>query len=403
MIVTLTNSERKRLCNILSTRFGIELKTVAQCQKLEIIYQKLNLSISGHTIARIIGILESRKTYLSTLDILVKGLGYFSYKEFSSQIAPTLNYYTTAKIEENSLNASTISSIELLMHTKKWDQLAAYCEHINLENPIGINEVMRFGNSFRTITNPLEIQKLIQIELTRNLLFHYFIDEDDPNGNYAKALEIFAKSEFSNPNDKLLCELYKQNQFLYQSKNTVEFPNIAFRENVHVHLLSRQLENYILKKPHLFKSKANSRHFFIQFEKHFYSLKLDCRSWLIARCLKAASQSGVLIRFLKSDLFNHLFTKQYAQIKGEIKSTAHLIIQFFSLCWSIYQKNKHLVKPEPIQYLHLNESKQRIAIESAQGFLYFQGSMKNQGDFLNDYSKIHQAWIHKAIVQLGLN
>ena len=143
-------------------------------------------------------------------------------------------------------------------------------------------------------------------------------------------------------------------------------------------------------------------HFVKELELIYYKLSVEGRSWLIARCLKASSISGCLMMMLKNELFSSMFLHQYINIKDQIRSTADLMLQFFYFANKRSNNDLSVGMIRPMSFIHLNESHQRIAVESLQYQLLFKGQVSISKKTISTFRQSHQLWAIKALEQLQL-
>jgi hypothetical protein len=362
----------------------------------------MGYSISGHSIARILKILPERKTYRSTLDSLLRGLGFISYYEFSESLKRKTKWENPSLIKENSLNSFPLAQIELYILGREWEALKEFCELIEIKEPPNILDVMRFGSLIRSVHDQESLFRIIEIELTRQLLFHYFVDEDDLNGMYTKALLRHEKNEHFTSEDQLFNTLYMQNQKIYRTGNFSALSSLKDPTTENEHLISRFYENKIMRSRDKLQSKRNMNHFVKELELIYYKLSVEGRSWLIARCLKASSISGCLMMMLKNELFSSMFLHQYINIKDQIRSTADLMLQFFYFANKRSNNDLSVGMIRPMSFIHLNESHQRIAVESLQYQLLFKGQVSISKKTISTFRQSHQLWAIKALEQLQL-
>ncbi|GEM_PF-1618853 len=398
-ISTIEITELRRL---IMSSFGILPKTVNDCHRISSLYSSMGYSISGHSIARILKILPERKTYRSTLDSLLRGLGFISYYEFSESLKRKTKWENPSLIKENSLNSFPLAQIELYILGREWEALKEFCELIEIKEPPNILDVMRFGSLIRSVHDQESLFRIIEIELTRQLLFHYFVDEDDLNGMYTKALLRHEKNEHFTSEDQLFNTLYMQNQKIYRTGNFSALSSLKDPTTENEHLISRFYENKIMRSRDKLQSKRNMNHFVKELELIYYKLSVEGRSWLIARCLKASSISGCLMMMLKNELFSSMFLHQYINIKDQIRSTADLMLQFFYFANKRSNNDLSVGMIRPMSFIHLNESHQRIAVESLQYQLLFKGQVSISKKTISTFRQSHQLWAIKALEQLQL-
>jgi hypothetical protein len=234
------------------------------------------------------------------------------------------------------------------------------------------------------------------------LLFHYFVDEDDLNGMYTKALLRHEKNEHFTSEDQLFNTLYMQNQKIYRTGNFSALSSLKDPTTENEHLISRFYENKIMRSRDKLQSKRNMNHFVKELELIYYKLSVEGRSWLIARCLKASSISGCLMMMLKNELFSSMFLHQYINIKDQIRSTADLMLQFFYFANKRSNNDLSVGMIRPMSFIHLNESHQRIAVESLQYQLLFKGQVSISKKTISTFRQSHQLWAIKALEQLQL-
>ena len=356
-----------KLVEEISRQSGIILSTVKDCKQLSDWLSVKGLGVSGHTIARLIGILPSRRTYKSTLNVLSEAVGMCSWGHFCRY---HMEYEMDNRLSYDSkftFNSFTFQSIELTLAAKNYLNLERITEKIELVSNPKIDQLMRFGYLVRQNHQDQDfLDCIMKNHITRSLLLEYFVDEDNPDSYYTNALLNESKRNKESESFQFFSESFLTTQYYYQGKGEIcTIHEIDASNALHFHILSRNLEASILSNT----SKSIETYGYHIEKLQGYLNECTCRderSWYLAMVIRAFSFKGMIREIMMIKFFEKELSKQFLLIQNDILSTADLIVQFAYYTWQKnMRKNQNLIEPQRIKYLHFNENNTRICIESA--------------------------------------
>ena len=366
-----------KLVEELSRQSGILLSSVNDCQKLSDWLSAKNLGVSGHTIARLVGILPSRRTYKTTLNLLAEAVGMRSWDHFYRF---HMEYEMDSRLSFDSkftFNSFTFQSIELALAAKNYLALDRITEKIETVSNPKIDHLMRFGYLVRQNQRDQDfLDSILNNHITRSLLLEYFVDEDNPDSYFTNAIWKESKRKQVSESFQFFSESFLTTQYFYQGKGKIcTMHEIEASNALHFHILSRNLEASILSK-----TGTSIEAYGLHLEKlQGYLNECTCRderSWYLARVIRAFSFKGMIRELMMIKFFEKALSKQFLLIQNDILSTADLIVQFAYYTWQKkMRKNQNLIEPQCMKHLHFNENNTRICVESA--LLYTLDTEKN--------------------------
>ena len=382
----------------LSRQSGIVLNSNYDCKQLAEWLNNKGFAVSGHTISRMAGFMPTRKTYKTTYNILANAVGLKSWDffckyqtEFVQDLAFTNDTFTK-------LNSLSFSAIELALLSRNKLDLMRSTEFIDSLDEPNIMQLMRFGNLVRLNHSDKEFMELILTnKVTRDLLFNFYVDEDNPQDYYSKAIEKNLQLNSKSKDFEVFATTYIKSQSIYKNRKTKDnFKEIEADTLDHFHLKSRLLELKILEIDGDIKKFGN-----ILSELEYClvncNLKEDA-SWYLARTIKAFASKGLFKEFIQIKFVSKLLSNQYKLLQNDILSTADLIVQYAYFVNRILIEKKEIAHlPYRLKYDHFNESNVRICVETALILLLYP-QQKDRFSSLSSYSKqTGNEWVLKML------
>lgn len=395
---------QKAICRKVESQI-IEFK---ECKNLSIKFSEFGTPISAHTLARFFGVIESEhRPYHSTLDLLCKFIGFDSYSKFRLSISDKLEYALYSPKDVFATGDYSLVAFELAIDASDWNTMNDLLESVDRDHPFTYELVLYIGNAVRNHPNKKDfLHALSQSKNGRWFFYENFVDEDDENNYYSTALlEYYAKSPILLGNQIFIqCFLAVKN--IYASKvvdkttfNWIKMEGITF-DQFHFHEISRILELRILLD---FQDKTLHRNYGTH-------LDLICKlsekmphfnaSWILARSIKALSFSGIFKLALEHESFRNELLKRFQENPSRLHSIGELIIQFVGHSYFLQlRKEKFMLPPIRLSYRHDNETKSRIAVESATAILYAEEPVKQllKKNLYTFTKRTNQTWIDHLI------
>ena len=393
---------QKAICRKVESQI-IEFK---ECKNLSIKFSEFGTPISAHTLARFFGVIESEhRPYHSTLDLLCKFIGFDSYSKFCLSISDKLEYALYSPKDVFATGDYSLVAFELAINASDWSTMNDLLESVDRDHPFTYELVMYLGNAVRNHPNKKDfLHALSQSKSGRWFFYECFVDEDDENNYYSDALQAFySKSPIPLGNQIFIkCflavkSIYAGNPILERDFKWIQLDGISF-DQLHFHEISRVLELRILMD-FLNKKLKNMLKIHLDLvcsEKmpHFNA------SWVLARTVKALSFSGIFNLALEHESFRNELLKRFQENPSRLHSIGELIIQFVGHSYFLqYRNEKFMLPPIRLSYRHDNETKSRVAVESATAILHAEEPVKQLlKKTLNTFTKrTNQTWIDHLI------
>jgi len=395
---------RKAICSKVKNQI-VEFNA---CRNLSTKLTEFGTPISAHTLARFFGVIHSdNRPYAATLDILCRFIGSESYAQFCMAIGETIEYALFFPKDAFAAGSYSLTAFELAIAENDWKTMNDLLESVDLDHPFTYELVMYLGNAVRNHPNKKDfLHALSQSKNGRWFFYESFVDEDDENNYYSDALlEYYAKSPILLGN-QIFIQCFLAVKFIYANKsvdkskfNWIHMDGMTY-DQFHFHEISRILELKILLD---YQDKTLNRTYATHLDlvcelsekmNHFNA------SWVLARTIKALSFSGIFKLALEHEPFKNSVLKRFQENPSRLHSIGELIIQFVGHSYFLqYKKEKFMLPPIRLSYRHDNETKSRIAIESATAIIYAEDRVKSllKKNLYSFTEKTHQTWINPLI------
>jgi hypothetical protein len=314
------------------------------------------------------------------LNVLSNFLGYRTFSNFCTDFSLLVHRELHREFSFGS-HAFSFQALELAIDQSDWNNVKMLLEKYE-PNEYKTDFVMYLGNSVRNHTNRHEfLLALNEIENGRHLFYETFVDEDDPDGYYSTALRNYYNSVQKEEGDYIFKSCFLITKSIYENKefDAFEMNRVADLQvdyiKLHFHQVSRLLELRILRAGMKINATIETNKLVDEMLATIFYFSVYESSWILARCIKSLAFCQLLdFAFQRSDFKNAVFNA-YAETKGRISSIADLILQF--TCHVYRNPDEFLLTPLRIEEQHFNETKSRMAIESATALLYAKEPVKN--------------------------
>ena len=369
----------KAMCDAISFKSGIYPRTFNECNQLAVSFRQEGCIISGHTLARFLGILPYRKLYPATLDILANYIGYLSFSDYIQAKDLYIDQQLSSENELFSSGPFSLTALEIAIKTTNKKDISDLLMSVNMDHDDKTELIQLLGSLVRNSTNKNELLEiLISTENGRRLFFESYVDEDDPNSYFSNALQRFYYQNIQTTNNQLFYFTFLISNAIYHKRSIPielkEFERIVLEideKTLHFHELSRLIETQLLLNFIQGKLTDNQLNLFVvQVEKWAEKFNNHELCWIIARPLKALAFAGVINKVLAHQNFSERVLDCYYNSK--MNSMAEMIIQFIVHAhFKSMNKKLHLFPPLKLQFnRHNNENNARIVLESSVSALY---------------------------------
>ncbi len=372
----------QKICQQIETAVNRRIKSFKDAIWLSDIFNLKKLPVSASTIARLYGLIAtSSKPYQSTLDNLAKFLEYDNweiYIEDQSKHHFNSNFFLTEQTDGFSQ-----SVLEMALHIKCYDTVKLLLEKYTYfeNNPIHFSIANMIGKYVKLHHYDEKLLTVIaNTEAGRSLFFECFVDEDNENDNFIKALHTYYLPKMPDVDSSFFVYSYTVSQKIYagsQDKTYIEkykeLRGIIAIKNFHYHLISRYFECNILIDGVEDKLKNNLENYLNSISDQ--ALSGDKSEWLLARSIRGLLHFGYKKELLHHLKFNEVVNTTMMKKRKSKNSAALYIIQLY---W-LYSNPQHKLTYQPfhlsVDYLQGN-SLERIAIENATARLFSEDGIK---------------------------
>lgn len=372
----------RQLKSEIERKVGFSINEFQDCKALSEEIKLFKISISAHTLARFFGLLkDEHRPYTSTLNLLANFLGLDSYNQFKKQLLNSNNFSLKNQMGDFTAGDFSFVALELAIQQCDWKNVQVILESYQLDNRK--NDLSMFlGNAVRQHhQKDAFLKALVDIKNGVHLYYESFVDEDDPNSYYSKALLDYYKHVNKNEESQLFttCFIHSKKAYLNKEFDKNQIKDVIETKyefsNLHFHQVSRIFEMRILALGRTSKGMIQCDKIISEALELLPSFIFYNQCWILARMIKALSFTKKLNVALKNPDFNTAICSSYFKMEGKVKSIAELIIQL--TYHALLRKNgDQIFAPNRIQEKHLNETNARIAIESATAYLFAEKQVK---------------------------
>lgn len=342
------------LLRIFEQKLGIALTSISDCHKASEILSQHRISLSGHTIARLFGILNSKsKPYKATLNLVAQFCGFSDFNHY----AHTVDLVGKGDFDEvqmlvNRNNAHLEIALRFAFQTEDAASIHAILEQIE-DDPYGI--WLSNSGSFLYTQPPEKQLRLLEIlahsAAGSRFFYEQYINENDVQGMYALGLAKFYRSNISVNQKALFPQLFNFTQNAYRGKrvkhlklNAQELKASSEAFDLNFHLRSRILEIEILISD-LPKGKKSLNRLIHDFAERAMreasTLNTVEKTWFYSRICRAASYKGVIHILLQQNAFRSELHHLYDIQKDIMYYPGVLMLQTVLHYWWTYNRLEH--------------------------------------------------------------
>lgn len=393
----------KQICNQIEVSVNRKINSYHDTIWLSDLFKEKKILISASTIARIFGITNSKtKPYKATLDNLAK---FLDYKDWENYVNYQSKYHSHSNVFLNEDgNGFSKINLEIGFILKKHETIKF--ELNNYEKFISNNsihfEIANLIGKYVKISNYDNelLMILAKFPAGRSLFYGCFVDENNENEYFSKAIYDYYLPEVPDFENKFFVTSYILAQKIYNG--TIDYSILnSYKdltkeidiENLHYHLISRYFECTILIDGAKNKLHENIENYLDQIS-HFAFIKKK-NEWLLARSIKALLHFG-----FKKELMNHkkindiILTSLMKKRKSNNSAALYVIQLYYLYCTNNINDNAYHPFYLSNEYLQGN-SIEKIAIESATTYIFSKGkNRKIIKKNLQEYCELNKVnWI----------
>ena len=345
---------------------GVKIRSILEAQQLSDIMLSVGINLSTHTLARFFGVIKpERRHYLYTFNLIANYLGYKDYYEweqftlnkdiFSSRLLLS-NQFPLQELELF-LISDAIDDIETILKNHHSEQLSPY--KFMVSNLLGFH--VRHSAKKNDLLNLLS-----KYDLGRELYFETYVDEDNPQLFFSKAIKELYLPTTKDSGKIIFANTFYETQQIYAGKEPIidsNLLNLDLKSNaLHPHEISRHWEYFFLVKiPKSSLKEINKNLDKLLNETSNYLH--DDKCWFLARTIRAFAFHNKL-DILTSHTYFMEFCLQLNLQEGEFLNTiAALFLQTLLLSNIEYRAHIQRVKTTP-SHEFTNESHNKVLLEN---------------------------------------
>jgi hypothetical protein len=357
---------KQKMISAIESKVGFKIKTLFDAQQLADVMLASRIAISTHTLARFFGVLKpERKHYRYTLDLLSNFLGYKDFYEWE-QYSVNFNKLGNKLLVGNDF---PLQELELFLISDALEDIESILQKYSLAEVEPYRYIISsiLGFYVRNSTRQKELLTLLsKYDLGRSLYFETYVDEDNQNGFFSKALKELYLPQKSELGKILFANSFYDTQQIYSGKEPVIDNNILNIDKnsiqLHTHELSRFWEYYFLVKiPQLNQSELLKKldELLLDLEDKNY----EEASWILSRPIRAFAFHQQLEILKKHQQFMDQCIR-VLKYEGEfLNSVGSLIIQTLLITAPQFKSADLQIKTTPSLDFN-NESHNKVLLEN---------------------------------------
>ena len=357
---------KHRMIEAIERKAGFAIKTIVDAQKLSDLILISGLNISTHTLARFFGLIKpERKHYRYTLDLLAAFLGYRNFNE-CEQYYLNKEKYSGVILANNSF---PLQELELYLITDDLENIENLLKNYNIEEvePFKFLVSNLLGNYVKNSAKKSQLLNLLsKYELGRNIYYETYVDEDNPQQFFSKALKELYLPKAKGLGKQLFAKTFYDVQQVYSNKvvevdsNMINIDRQAL--SLHTHELSRFWEYYFLMQiPGLKKKELYLK--LDQLIQDALPLYHDDQCWMFSRTIRAFAYHGNLDFLKKHQVFTDTCLKIVQREGAFLNTIAALFIQSFLIRYADTKAQLSKIVSTPFHEF-TNESQNKVLLEN---------------------------------------
>lgn len=366
---------REQLIQYFEFKLGYRIQSISDCHRAANEMRTKRASISPHTIARIFKIIGPNTVpYKSTLDIISKYCGFNNFDHYIDSYNQSLNGNSfNLQLYVNSQNLKLETALRFAFQTADSDSIHKIVEQFE-DDPFNLwlQNTSNCLYSFELNHRMKLLDILSQSANGRKYFYEYYVNENDPNGSFSRAIEAFYVNRSADKNAHIFALLFTTIQAIYKGQNVnrsniSKIKELKFEDPVSelgFHLSSRLKEvQILLRQPTQTKDIFKIADSILQ-ETH--NLILFERTWYFARILRAFSYHELTGKLLEHQELRQALENCYFSQCGEINFPPLLVIQS---CLHAYWNQQNLEHSNTFSMHHpLLAQNEEVSIKAMEAF-----------------------------------
>ena len=357
---------KKKMIAAVEAKCGFKIRSILEAQQLSDIMLSVGINLSAHTLARFFGVIKpERKHYRYTFSLIANYLGYKDYYEWE-QYTLNKDIFSSRLLQSNQF---PLQELELFLICDAFEDIETILKTHHLEqlSPYKFMVSNLLGYYVRHSPKKNDLLKLLsQYDLGRELYFETYVDEDNPQQFFSRAIKELYLPKTKDSGKIIFANTFYDTQQIYSGKEPLidnELLNLNLKSNtLHPHELSRHWEYFFLVKIPNLILKETIKHLdnlLAESSNHLH----DDKCWFLARTIRAFAFHYKLDILLKHNDFMELCLHLNLK-EGEFLDTiAALFIQTLLLSNKVYMERIPKVKTTP-SHEFTNESQNKVLLEN---------------------------------------
>jgi hypothetical protein len=372
----------KQICRQIETAVNRNIKSFPDAIWLSDTFKAKKISVSSSTIARLYGISAySSKPFLSTLNQLAKFLEYDNWENY---LEDQSKYHFSSNIFLNEdPEGFSQSVLEMALYLKRYSVVEKILEHYSYyeNNLVHFSTANLIGKYVKKNNYDEELLLILaQSKAGKSLFYGCFVDEDNENNYFSKAIYNYYLPQVSDFDNTFFVTSYIVSQNIYSGKpddkfvkQFLELTKKTIVDDLHYHLLSRYFECNILIDGIKSQLQYNVNDYLNSIT--YYAYIREKNEWLLARSIRSLLHFGFKKELINHSEFNEIVNTTIMKKRKTKNSAALYIIQLYWLWNNLDDRFTYQPFHLSLDYLQGN-SKEKLAIECATASLYAKGKTK---------------------------
>ena len=321
-------------------KIGFAISSISACHKASDVLSKERVALSGHTIARLFGVLQSNtKPYASTLNIVAQFCGFKDYNQYlTSARLVKIGALDEAQILVNKNNARLEIALRFAFQTEDAESIHSLLEQIEADPyALWLSNVGTYLYSFPIEKQMRLLEILSKSECGIKYFYEQYVNENDVHGTYDAALLKFYRPTISQNQSSLFSQIFSFTKGMYHGKRISRTkPDVSYflecteKFDLHFHLCSRILEIEVLTSDLQRRTQSQKvilHAFADRALRQASMLNTVDKTWFYSRLCRAFAFKEVLLLVLEHDEFRMEIQQLYEAQRELIHYPGVMILQ----------------------------------------------------------------------------
>jgi hypothetical protein len=325
---------------VFEQKIGFPISSISACHKASDVLSKERVALSGHTIARLFGVLQSKsKPYASTYNIVAQFCGFKDYNQYlTSAHLVRGGAIDAAQYLVNKNNAHLEIALRFAFQTEDAESIHCLLEQVEADPyALWLSNVGKYLYAFPVEKQMRLLEILSKSECGIKYFYEQYVNEDDVHGTYDAALLKFYNRSISQNQNSLFSRLFSFTKSMYHGKRISRtMPDLRYfmecteKYDLHFHLCSRILEIEVLTSDlqrRTQSQKAILHAFTTRALRKADTLNTIDKTWFYSRLCRAFAFKEVLLLALEHDEFRMEIQQLYEAQRELIYYPGLMILQ----------------------------------------------------------------------------